>query len=383
MKYKSTDGAERTLEADFTRYSAVFTGEKLPDGKKADAVYIILNEPYWEVLNNAPVRPLDYDYLKALSPGPQRFYEIISYRVYATLKNRQPYAKLLYSEYCTFSAQQRYFDYDHFKKQMYKVHRPHLQSGYLAKVEYEKASAGGNGTDWMMIYTPGPKAKAEFAAFTKQPQAIDIKTKETPHAPVGVGSARTKKELLPLSAEQQVLLAELTRRGITDSGARKVLATLAEHQPVLDQLEYIDHQVKTSDIKNPPGFYLTLLKENITVPDDFMTSRKRKLREEAFAERDRAIHEQLKRDQAYDDYRRQEISRYIETHPDEYAQVFAAKRLRFLEKYPRAAEWESSVLERTVTAAAHTEIGEGYVSLHNYETFFALQHAESQPPPTE
>jgi hypothetical protein len=127
LKYKSKDGTERSLAAGFTRYSVIFTGERLPDGSKADAVYLILNEPYWEVLNNAPTRPLDYTYLKALTPAAQRFYEIVSYKIYAALKYRHATAKILYSEYCTFSAQQRYRDYEHIKKQMYKIHRPHLQ----------------------------------------------------------------------------------------------------------------------------------------------------------------------------------------------------------------------------------------------------------------
>lgn len=44
ISYKLSDKSERTLEADFTRYSVVFTGEELPDGRKADAVYLVLNE---------------------------------------------------------------------------------------------------------------------------------------------------------------------------------------------------------------------------------------------------------------------------------------------------------------------------------------------------
>ena len=68
LHYKATDGTERLLEAGFTRYSVVFTGERLPDGTKADGVYLILNDPYREVLNNAPTRPLDYDYLKTAYP---------------------------------------------------------------------------------------------------------------------------------------------------------------------------------------------------------------------------------------------------------------------------------------------------------------------------
>ena len=105
LRYTATDGTERTLEAGFTRYSVVFTGERLPDGTKADAVYLLLNDPYWEVLNSAPTRPLDYDYLKALPPAAQRCYELLSYKLFTALKYRHPHAKLLYSEYCTFSAQ--------------------------------------------------------------------------------------------------------------------------------------------------------------------------------------------------------------------------------------------------------------------------------------
>ena len=54
LHYTATDGTTRTLEAGFTRYSIIFTGERLPDGTKADAIYLLLNEPYWDVLNRAP-----------------------------------------------------------------------------------------------------------------------------------------------------------------------------------------------------------------------------------------------------------------------------------------------------------------------------------------
>ena len=163
LHYTATDGTTRTLEAGFTRYSIIFTGERRPDGTKADAIYLLLNEPYWEVLNSAPTRPLDYDYLQALPPTAQRCYELISAKLFTALKYGHPYAKLLYSEYCTFAAQQRYTDYDRVKKQMYKVHKPHLTSGYLARVRYEAAHDGAASPDWLMYYVPGPKAHAEYA----------------------------------------------------------------------------------------------------------------------------------------------------------------------------------------------------------------------------
>jgi hypothetical protein len=179
LSYKGTDGAERILEAGFTRYSVVFTGEKLSNGRMADAVYIELHPRYREVLNNAPLRPLNYDYLKQLPPAAQRFYEIVSFHVYAAFQLRRPEARLRYSDYCAYSATQRYFDYDHFKKQMYKVHRPHLQSGYIAASRYEQTVDDENRIDWLMYYTPGAKAKSEYRAFTHKAKVLEAASDST------------------------------------------------------------------------------------------------------------------------------------------------------------------------------------------------------------
>ncbi|HYG81414.1 MAG TPA: hypothetical protein VD861_13545, partial [Pyrinomonadaceae bacterium] len=173
--YKGTDGVERTAEISDTRYGIVFTGEKFPDGAKADAVYLILHRAYRDILNSAPIRPLDYDYLKELSPGAQRFYELLSYQIYAALKNERPRAKLLYSFYCARAPQIRYADYDHVKKQMYKLHAPHKKSGYISDVELRETRDGEGHPDWEMLYTPGRRARAEFRAFRRTTRAVDVR----------------------------------------------------------------------------------------------------------------------------------------------------------------------------------------------------------------
>jgi hypothetical protein len=73
IRYTTVDGVEREVTFNDTRYGVLFTGEKFPDGRKADAVYLSLHSFYREVLNNSPVRPLNYDYLKELPPSAQRF----------------------------------------------------------------------------------------------------------------------------------------------------------------------------------------------------------------------------------------------------------------------------------------------------------------------
>jgi hypothetical protein len=170
ITYRGIDGAEHSLESDFNRYTIVFTGEQFPDGRRADAVYLVLNDLYRQVLGTAITRPLDYDYLKELAPAAQRFYELISYQIYAALRHRRPRARYLYSDYCTYAPQTRYFDHDHVKKQMYKVHRPHLQSGYLRKAELSPTTDGEGRPDWEMFYTPGPRAEAQYRAFARRGQ---------------------------------------------------------------------------------------------------------------------------------------------------------------------------------------------------------------------
>ncbi|MFN0085048.1 MAG: hypothetical protein ACKVX9_06650 [Blastocatellia bacterium] len=165
ISFKDRDGEERKLAAQFTRYSVVHRDQKLPDGRRADQVYVVLQPIYLEVLNSARWRPLDFAYLRELPPASQRCYEIISTRIFAALKYGHSRAELSYSDYCAFSAQMRHARYKPFRAQMDHVHKPHLASGYLASVEFEETSDGDGQIDWLIRYYPGPRAKAEFAYF--------------------------------------------------------------------------------------------------------------------------------------------------------------------------------------------------------------------------
>ena len=166
IRYKSADGAERRIEVGDTRYAVVFTGETLPDGRTADAVYIVLHDFYREILDHALTRPLDYDYLKDLPPAAQRLYEVVSYAMFAALKNNRPRARLAYSEFCRLAPLTRHFEWERARVQMAKIHTPHRKSGYLAGVEFEATTDREGRPDWTMVYEPGPKAKAEHLAFT-------------------------------------------------------------------------------------------------------------------------------------------------------------------------------------------------------------------------
>jgi len=368
LNYRATDGGERHLEAGFTRYSVIFTGESLPDGRKADAVYIILNDPYRDVLNNAPVRPLNYDYLKELRPAAQRFYEIISYRIFAALKHSRTVAKLSYNDYCTYSAQQRYYDQEHFRIQMYKVHKDHLTSGYLKSVEYEIAVDGEGKPDWIMSYVPGPKARAEFHAFTRKHRALENDFEEAEEA----GGVQPAADAVAAPATaQSAILAEFTKRGVSPRQARKLLGSVAEGQHVVDQLEWGDeliHQAPGS-FRNPPGFYVSIVRDNIPPPAVFESSRMRKLHAEARAVSQESVVERQGRELAYDEYRSVEIDRYIlrTCSEQDLERAIEAKKGEFAKQY---ASLPPATLSEIALGAVRAELAK-QVPLLSFEAFCA------------
>jgi hypothetical protein len=389
LNYRSADGSEKRLEAGFTRYGVVFTGERLPDGRKADAVYVILNDPYREVLNSAPLRPLNYDYLRQLRPTAQRFYEIISYRIFAALRNDWPTARITYSDYCAYSAQQRYYDYEHFRVQMYKVHKPHLDSGYLKSVHLESATDGEGKPDWVLSYVPGPKARAEYRAFTRkhgdvgpteEPQGLlenaSTFVEETAAAP----AQQTLFSEPPSSADP--LLAELTRRGVNEARAKKLLALLPQGQPVLDQLEWGDYLIAQSpaSFRNPPGFYVSLVRDNLVPPDAFPTTRRRKQAEEARQREEQLWDQRQKIELAYEEYRRRQLDRYIETAltPQEFQAAVETQKREYAKQYPGL---EPETLWEIARGAARAEIARR-LPLASFEEFAKSQSATPEENPS-
>ena len=164
---------------------------------------------------------------------------------------------MLYSDYCKYAPQTRYPDFDHVKKQMYKVHAPHREAGYITKVEYQQTQDAVGAEDWEIFYTPGPKAFMEFRAFTNQLPQLKPAEQYSPRA----GQGRPEQTALPLTSCDPRLLSELTRRGIAEIKARDLLASLKPRQEVMDQLEYVDAQIakdRRGRIENPPRFVRSL-----------------------------------------------------------------------------------------------------------------------------
>ncbi len=329
VRYKTKTGREKWAEAGYTRYSVIFTGEALPDGTQADAVHIVLNPPYRELLNHVETRPLDYDYLKKLSAGPQRFYELLSFQIYGAIASKRARAKMLYSDYCKYAPQVRYCDFNHVKKQMYKLHVPHRESGYVIKVGYQETTDNEGKADWEMFYTPGPKALAEYHAFTnRQDHNSKPKTpEEISQFDELVQKPKQARFAFSLTPE---LLSEMTRRGIAEAKAHSLLANLKPGQEAMDQLEFVDSLVakdRAGKLENPPGLYVLYIRDNIAPPADFQSTRKAKLHEQAQQIKDTEIARQACLEIKYEEYRSAEIKRLVDAIPQtEYQRIFKEQR---------------------------------------------------------
>jgi hypothetical protein len=305
-RYRQNDGSERTLEAVFTRYSVILTGERLPDGRKADAVYVMLNEIFMQVINGAITRPLDYDYLKSLPPAPQRFYEVLSYQMYAALKYDRPRAKLVYSEFCAHAPQTRHTDWERVRSQMNKVHRPHRDSGYIARVDFQQTTADDGKPDWIMFYQPGPTARAEFRAFTKRggPNVLEIESSEP----------QPDKAVSGLSEIEQ----ELVNRGVTETAARELVRTHSEEK-ILQQIEILDWRLegkKADKIDDPAAWLVSAIKSPTghAAPKGFVSKAERQRREEAKQAKERQAAAKRRQDQdqeARERAARQKVDAYL------------------------------------------------------------------------
>ena len=282
LSYKMSDDTQRRLEADFTRYAVVFTGEKFPDGRTADAVYLILNDIYMQVINGARTRPLDYDDLKGLPPAPQRFYELVSYQIFAALKHGRSRAKLAYSEYCTYAPQARYFDFDRVKKQMYKLHAPHKKSGYLAEVEFRATADRERRPDWLIFYTPGPKARAEYQAFTSRGGLV-----------LDVEPAQGPAPALLQPEQQSGLAVALVARGVTAATAAELVGSFPAEQ-IETQIEALDWLIAKKDrrvSKSPGGYLADAIRKRYTLPEGFETRAEQAQRQQAERRKRRRSHE--------------------------------------------------------------------------------------------
>jgi hypothetical protein len=350
LAYKGADGSKQKLEATFTKYSIAFRGDELPNGERSDGVMILLNEQYRRVLNRAGTRPLDFQYLRELTPSAQRFYEIISYQIYAALKYGYPEARLLYSDYCAYSGQPRQATAVEMNKRMYKIHQPHLKAGYITKVSYQPTRDAEGKSDWIMSYVPGPRAIAEFERFNRrlytEDHASDLELAES-------REAKREDSLAARLVQQFHLLA----RGIKSYRPRKGGSELQQAQEVLQRLgqegawfflEFALVEAKKTNFQIAQfGGAMQYLEAGEAAWREQSIKQQTNLRQEM-----QELARQREEEKAW-----QLVEDYLaQMEPVARQRLFETIRAELLQRSPAAAEWADEVMQTTILANARKRV---------------------------
>ena len=356
LDFSSKDGTERTFEFTTTRYTVIFTGEQLPNGTRADAIYIELHPRYHDMLRHSKTRPLDYEYLRRLPPSAQRLYELLSFVIFGTLKYERPIAQMLYSEFCQSAPLTRYTEWNKVRPQMWKIHKPHLDNGYIESVEFEETFDAEGNLDWIIQYTPGQKARHEFREFSRK------RLQEKGRVPTLVeGKSPLKPLALPpktdttLTSEQEQLVAGLISLTISEE---KALALVISHPDRVErELEAFPHRDR-SRMKDPAAWLIRAIENGgYTQPPKVEEARKK--RSNAKAEKRKQEMEAQYRKEYITGYLRPLQASLAENHP-EAAALYEKRCRNWDEFFPnRPVElrnaWKLSDLE--VITEEHPEFG--------------------------
>lgn len=157
LKNKKDYWRERpeSIGGNFTLWSVFWKGDRLPDGRVAESIYLAFNIPFISSLQAYYVKPLDYGYWLSLPPLAQRLYELTGLKFYGLAGSF--YARYEYPEFCQLlpiipqkklSDAQRILD---------RAHRILHKTHWLNDVYWEWFKK-----PWAIRYYPGPRAKEEI-----------------------------------------------------------------------------------------------------------------------------------------------------------------------------------------------------------------------------
>ncbi len=341
------------------------------DFKLDDTIYVQLHPVEAQIQKSQPQRYIDNQYLFSVGPAAQRCYELLAAKIYGVVKNNGHYCEVRYSWYIKHHhTLKRHHERRRVVQQIKEVIRDHLRSRYLIKVEFNAVTEPGQEIDWVIRFYPGEEARASINRVLKHTPnhkgVTPARRKEQETITAQIYDKPTKTESVP--GFDLTLLSELTKRGITKRVATKLFSESIPDQSVMDQLEWADYIVSQGNIKNPPGLYVTFVRDNVIPPEWFETNRVRKEKYERLSLIKTKEQEEEAQRLAYENYRRQQIDQYIADNPIRYQESYNAKNQEALVKYPGLSQWKPELAERFISSLAHAAIA-GDVDVDTFEYF--------------
>jgi hypothetical protein len=135
----------------------------------------------------------------------------------------------------------------------------------------------------------------------------------------------------------------LSERGVQEAVARQLALDLEPGQAVDDQIDYIDAllaEAKKGKIRNPPGLYVSLIRDKILPPPGFETSSRRQLREAREQRQEAARSAQLRFENDYLEHCEKLLKEWVngQFRPDELDRQIRARRQMLKSAYGHLPE---------------------------------------------
>ena len=143
---------------------------------------------------------------------------------------------------------------------------------------------------------------------------------------------------------------ELVQRGVAERKARQLALDVADHQPVLDQIEYAEYLIAQdrrgrSKISNAAGFLIWAIEQNLVVPEHFETTERKRHREEAEVRESEFHLNRMRLEDEFQDFCRDQVKRLIADYSPERLELALREQLKVIKR--EQPEWFSRIPDVT------------------------------------
>src|SRR4051794_21571967 len=241
---------KRYMKDRFHVFEKVYTvGEELPDGRKAEQNYVFLSDWQLDNLNHGYVLPIALEHYQQLRTDiAKNLVPMFYIWFYASSRRFQK----RYRDLCQHLNVKVWTQFSRAKEQFSPALSELQEIGYLADWDLCRTL---DGTDFKLVFEAGPIFRDETKA----------------------GRLRQRDDT---AADQRFHLAldALTARGVTEKAARRLLFAVPDDIDVQEQIFWIDTVINRDPLKfeNPAGLYVSLIRDGILPPSNFVSSHRRK-----------------------------------------------------------------------------------------------------------
>lgn len=147
--------------------------------------------------------------------------------------------------------------------------------------------------------------------------------------------AGVAKRLAERAATPPVWMAELISRGVHEAMVRQLALDMPDEQQVEDQIDYADQIVRQNPkLRNPPGLYVSFLRDNIVVPAGIET-RSRQVRRAA-QQREKEVQriQQWAMEEKWEAHCGSLVEQYRQANQEETERLLTEKRRQVRKNYP-------------------------------------------------